>query len=54
MQDGLEDKIDSVTAMISHLTMKDKGMNRLFKPMIYQSRGRGQSRNFYNKCNYNQ
>ena len=29
-------------------------MNRQFKTKIYQGRGRGQSRNFYNKQNYNQ
>ena len=54
MQDGLEDKIDTLTVIMGQLTMKDKGVNRQFKPKIYQSRGRGQLRNFYNKHNYNQ
>ena len=51
-QDGLEDKIDRLTVLMSQLTMKDEGVNRQFKPKIYQ--GRGRSRIFYNRCNYDQ
>ena len=51
-QDGLEDKIDRLTVMMSQLTMKNEGLNKQFKPRIYQGRGRGQSRHFYNRCNY--
>ena len=40
--------------MMSQLTMKDDGLNKQFKPKIYQGRGRGQSRKFYNRCNYDQ
>ena len=54
MQDGLEDKIDRLTVMMSQLATRDKGLNKQFKPKIYQGRGRGQSRNFYNRCNYDQ
>ena len=46
MQDGLEDRIDRLTVMMSELTTKDKGLNKQFKPKIYQGRGRGQSRIF--------
>ena len=52
MQDGLEDKIDRLTAMMSQLTTKDGCLNKQFKPKIYQGRGRGQSRNFYSRSNY--
>ena len=34
MQDGLEDKADRLTIMMSQLTMKDEGVNRQFKPKI--------------------
>ena len=54
VQDGLEDKTDRLTVMMSQLTTKDKGVNRQLKPKIYQGRGRGQSRNFYNRSNYDQ
>ena len=54
MQDGLEDKMDRLTVMMSQLTMKDEGLNRQFKPKIYQGRGIDQSRNFYNRHNYDQ
>ena len=33
---------------------KDDGTNKQFKPQIYQSKRREQSRNFYDKCNYDQ
>ena len=54
MQDGLEDKRDRLTLMMRQLMTKGKGLNEQFKPKIYQGRGRGQSRNFYNRCNYDQ
>ena len=53
-QDGLEDKIDRLRVMMSKLVAKNDGTKIQFKPYIYQSKGRGQTRNFYNKCNYDQ
>ena len=53
-QDGLQEKIDSLTTMMSKLTAQDDGQNKQFKQKIYQSRRRGQMRNFYDKCNYDQ
>ena len=38
--------------MMGELVTRNNGMNRQFKPLIYQSKRRGQSRNFYNTCNY--
>ena len=52
--DSLEEKIDRLTTMTSKLAAKDVGLNKQFKPKIHQGRGRGQSRNFYNRCNYDQ
>ena len=49
--DGLEDKIDTLTVMIGKLTTRDNGTNKEFKPPIYQSKSRGQSRNFYDTHN---
>ena len=37
---------------MSKLAIKDDGINKQFEPQIYQSKRRGQSRNFYEKCNY--
>ena len=51
-QDDLEDKIDRVMVMMSKLATKDDGINKQFKPQIYQSKRRGQARNLYEKCNY--
>ena len=53
-QDGLKDKIDRLMVMISKLAAKDDGINKKFKPQIYQSKRMGQSRNFYDKYNYDQ
>ena len=53
-QDGLEEKIDSITLMMSKLTAQDDSQNKQFKPNIYQSKRKGQIRNFYNRCNYDQ
>ena len=52
MQDGLEAKIDRLTVMMSKLVANKEGINKAFKPQIYQNRRRGQTRNFYNRCNY--
>ena len=51
-QDGLEDKIDRLTVMMSKLAAKDNGTNKQFKSQIYQSKRRGQTKYFYNKCKY--
>ena len=51
-QDGLEDKIDRLTVIMGKLTTRDNRTNRQFKPQIYQSKKRGQSRNFYDTHNY--
>ena len=48
MTDGLEQKIDKLTVMMGKLVMKEKGQNRQFKLLVYQSnRGRGQTRHNY-------
>ena len=51
-QDGLEDKIDRLTDMTSKLAANEEGVNKQFKPKIYQNKRRGQARNLYDKCNY--
>ena len=51
-QDRLEDKIDRLTVMMSKLAVSEEGVNKPFKPMIHQSKRRGQTRNFYDRCNY--
>ena len=53
-QDSLEDKIDRLTVMMSKLTANNDGLNKQVKPKIFQSKRRGQMRNFYGRCNYNQ
>ena len=53
-QDGLEEKIDRLRVMMSKLTSKDDGLNKQFKPKIFQSKRREQMRNFYDKCYYDQ
>ena len=50
--DGLEDKIDKLTVMMGKLAARDNRTNRQFKLQIYQSRRRGQSRNFYDPPTY--
>ena len=47
MQDSLDDKIDKLTSMMRKLTAQDNNQNKQFKPKIYQSRWRGQSKNYY-------
>ena len=44
-QDGLEDRIDRLTVMVEKLT-RNNGTNRQFKPQIFQSKRKGQSRIF--------
>ena len=51
-QDGLEDNIDRLTVMMNQLATKDDETYKQFKPHIYQSKRRGQSRNFYDRHNY--
>ena len=51
-QDGLEEKIDRLTVLMSKLTAKDDGLNKHFKPKIFQNKRRGQTKNFHDKCNY--
>ena len=51
-QDGLEDKIDRLTVMMSKLAANQEGTNKQFKPKIFQSKRRGQVRNFYDRYNY--
>ena len=53
-QDGLEERIDRLTTMMSKLTAQDDGQNKQFKPKIFQCKRRGQARQFYDKCNYDQ
>ena len=47
-QDTLDDKIDKLTSMMSKLTAQGTSQDRPFKPKIYQGKGRGQTRNYYN------
>ena len=51
-QDGLEEKIDRLTARMSKLAANNEGSNKQFKAKIFQSKRRGQRRNFYDKHNY--
>ena len=46
MQDGLEDKIDKLTAMTGKLAARDSKVNRPFQPQVYQSKWRGQEETF--------
>ena len=39
-QNGLEDKIDKLTAMMEKLEARDSKVNRPFKPQGYQSKQR--------------
>ena len=51
---GLEDKIDRLTLMMGKLATRDSRTNIQFKPQIYQGKRRGQSRSFYDRCNFDQ
>ena len=43
-QDGLEEKIDRLTSMISKLTAQDDNQTKTFKSKIYQGKRRGHTR----------
>ena len=51
--DSLGEKIDRLTSMMNKLTAQDDNQNKQFKPKIYQSKQRGQTRSFYDQ-NYDQ
>ena len=53
-RDGLEDEIDKLTVMIGKLAARDCRSSRQFKPQIYQGKRRGQNRESYDRCNYDQ
>ena len=53
-QNGLEEKIDRLMSMVSKLTAQDDDQTKQFKPKICQGKRRGETRNFYDRCNYNQ
>ena len=52
-QDNVKGKIDGCLAMMGKLTAQDDDQNKQFKPKIYQSKRRGQMRNFYDRHNRN-
>ena len=45
-QDGLEEKIDRLVTMMSTLTVQDDEKDKQFKPKIFQSKRRGETRKF--------
>ena len=50
MMDGIQQKIDKLMVMMGKLVKEDKGQNRPFKPLVYQSnRGRGQARHIHDQ-----
>ena len=51
-QDGLENKIDRLTVMMSKLAANKGGVNKQFKPKIYQNKRRDQTRTSSHRCNY--
>ena len=53
-KDRLEDKIDRLAVMMSKLAANDGQTNKQFKPQIFQSKRREQTRNVYDKHNYDQ
>ena len=44
-QDRIDDKIDTLTSMMSKLAAQGNNQNKQFKPNIYQGKRRGQTRN---------
>ena len=48
-QDSLDEKIDRPMSMMSKLAAQDDDQTKKFKPKIYQSKSRGQMRNFYDQ-----
>ena len=53
-QDGLEEKIDTLTPMMIRLTSEDDSQNKQVKQKIYQGKRRGHARNFYDRPSYDQ
>ena len=53
-QDGLEEKIDRLTSRMSKLTAQDDDQIKQFKPKIYHSKRRGQTRDICDRHNYSQ
>ena len=53
-QDSLGKKIERLLSMMTKLTAQDDNQNKQFRPEIYQSKWRGQPRNFYDWNNYDQ
>ena len=51
MKEELGDKIDKLVVMISKLAIRDSGAGKQCKPQTQQSRGRGQNRGNYDRCN---
>ena len=51
-QGGLEEKVDSLTSILSKLTTQENRQNKQFKPKIYQGKKRGQTRKCYDRCSY--
>ena len=52
-QDSLDEKLDRLMSMKGKLTVQDIDQTKQFKPKIYQSKRREQTRNFYDE-NYGQ
>ena len=50
-QDSLDEKIDRLMSMMSKLKTQNDDQTKKFKPKIYQSKMRGQTRNLYD-CSY--
>ena len=46
-EDSLDGKIDRLTSMMSKLKTQEDNQNKQSKPKIYESKQRGQTRNFY-------
>ena len=53
-KEELGDKIDKLGEIIGKLAARDSATGRQFKPQIHQSRGRGQNRGNYDRCNNDQ
>ena len=48
VQDPISDQLENLTSMVYNISMEKKENTKLFKPQIYQKRGRGQDRqNFW-------
>ena len=50
VQDPIREQLENLTSMVYYMSMEKKENSKLFKPQIYQKRGRGQNRqNFGNR-----